>query len=61
MTRVSRKTRMCGFVFTELMETIAKDPKERLGILTAEIPGDEGVWYLLVLLFRLSNLMKFLA
>ena len=55
MTHVSRKTRMCGFVFTELMETIAKDPKERLGILTAEIPGDEGVWYLLVLLFRLSN------
>jgi hypothetical protein len=37
------------------MQTIAKDPMERLGILTAEIPGEDGVWYLLVLLFHLSN------
>jgi hypothetical protein len=43
MTCVSRKTRVCGFVFTELMQTIAKDPMERLGILTAEIPGEDGL------------------
>ena len=52
------RERVCG---TELMETIAKYPKERLGILTAETPTDYGVWYLLVLLispFKLNDIFS---
>ena len=40
------------FIIKELMETIVKEPKEKLGILIANIPGDNGVCFLLCIPFK---------